>query len=301
MACLIPKTIVNPRYKKIAPDSHFFLYHVTEGKYPKNDYYIQVGCGSCINCFKKYMSSWRFRLLHEFLNLSESVLKNSYYVTLTIENRFYTEKKPLLKKMVRRFLERVRSKYKKSIRHFLVTERGEDFNRLHFHGFFIDPPCPANEFYNLWYYGFVDIQPVLDPKYPLDQKISYCTSYITKGRKGKLPLVLSPEEKPLVLVSPGFGRSYVDTHKGLHHQSTILFSQAFELDGTLRSLPRYLRQYVFSDNELKVLKDDYFDSLSDDVIPDPPYFIGERQYNDYDTYTKALVPIKQLYHKIYGK
>ena len=301
MACLIPQRIVNPHYKKIAPDTHFTLYHETLGKFPKNDYYISVGCGHCVNCFKKYMSAWRFRLLHEFLNLDDTILKNSYYVTLTIENRFYTEKKPLLKKMVRRFLERVRSKYKKSIRHFLITERGEDFNRLHFHGFFIDPPCPPNEFYNLWYYGFVKIKPVIDSDHTLSQQISYCTSYVTKGRKGKLPLVLAPEDKPLVLVSPGIGRSYVDKYKNFHHQSNLLFSQAFDFNGSLRSLPRYLRNYVFTDDELLTLKNDFYDSYSDDLIPDPPYFIGDRQYNDYDSYCNALIPIKQLHKKIYGK
>lgn len=301
MACLIPKRIVNPHYKKIAPDTHFVLYHETLGKYPKTDYFITVGCGSCINCFKKYMSSWRFRLMHEFLSLDERTLNKSYYVTLTIEPKFYTEKKPLLKKMVRRFLERVRSKYKKSIRHFLITERGEDNGRYHFHGFFFDPPCPANEFYNLWYYGFVDIYPVTDKSSTLSQKISYCTTYITKGKKGNLPLVLSPEDKPLVLVSPGLGRCYVDKFRGMHHQSNQLFSQAFDINGSLRSLPRYLRQYIFTDEELKTLKDDYFNKYSDDVIDEPPYFIGERVYNDYDSYVKALIPIKELYYKLYGK
>ena len=302
MACCVPRIVVNPRYKKIAPDTHFRLYHHELGKHPKKDYYITVGCGRCINCFKKYMSSWRFRLIQEFLPYSREQISRSYFVTLTIEPRFYSEKRVVLKKMVRRFLERVRKKYGKSIRHFLVTERGEDFNRLHFHGFFFDTHVPPNDFYNLWYYGFVTVSPLTRTDYTLSQRISYCTSYVTKGKKGKLPLVIPPEDWPLVLVSPGLGASYASSTASLvHHQGSELFSMAFELNGTLRSLPRYLRQKVFSEVELNNLKNDYFDSVSDDVIPDGPYYIGERRYDGYSLYLKDCVSISHLYKSIYGK
>lgn len=301
MACLVPRIVVNPRYKKIAPDTHTRLYHPDSGIYPKKDYFIQVGCGRCINCFKKYMSSWRFRLIHELTNLSPEQFSRSYFVTLTIEPRFYSEKKASLKKMVRRFLERVRGKYRKSIRHFLITERGEDFNRLHFHGFFIDTLVPPSEFYNLWYYGFVTISPLSDKSRSLSQRVSYCTSYVTKGRKGELKLVISPEDFPLVLVSPGLGASYVDKHKSLHHQPLSLFPMAFEPSGTVRSLPRYLRQKVFTDSELKSLKDAYFDDFSEDVVPDGPYFVGDRQFDDYTSYLRECEKVKSLYKSIYGK
>lgn len=300
MACVVGRRVVNPHYKKIAPDTHYFLYNDRDGLYPKKDYYINVDCGRCINCFRKYMSSWRFRLIHEFYGMSREQLQRSYFVTLTIEPKFYTEKKPLLKKMVRRFLERVRKKYGSSIRHFLVTERGEDFNRLHFHGFFFDTKFPVSETYNLWYYGFVQVSPVLDSQSPLSQKISYCTSYVTKGKKGKLDLIIVHEDFPIVLVSPGLGKSYLLNPSAIHSGAT-LFPMAYELNGSPRSLPRYLRQKVFTDDELETLKNDYFDNYSDDVIPDPPYFIGNVEYNDYTLYMRDCNMIKSLYNNIYGK
>lgn len=300
MACLIQKRVVNPHYKKIAPDTHFTMYHSTLGRYPKQDYYINVDCGRCINCFRKYMSSWKFRLLHEFYNLTPTQLKRSYFVTLTIENRFYTDKKPLLKKMVRRFLERVRKKYKKSIRHFLITERGEERNRYHFHGFFIDTIVPPNEFYNLWYYGFVKISP-LNSVYPISQSVSYCTTYVTKGKKGTIDFVIPPEDFPLVLVSPGIGKSYVSSTFAKVHTLTDLQPMAFDFNGSPRSLPRYLRNKVFDESQLKLLKDDFFANFDDDVIPDPPYYIGNVKFDDYSVYLRECNFIKQIYYSIYGK
>lgn len=299
MACLIPKRIVNPHYKKISPDRHFLLYNDISGLYPKKDYYIDVACGRCINCFKKYMSSWRFRLLNEILSLSSSALSKSYYVTLTIEPKYYSEKKAHLKVMVRRFLDRCRKRYGHSVRHFLVTERGEEKQRLHFHGFFINTDVPPNMFYQLWHYGFVSIYPIGDRGYSISQEVSYCTTYITKGKKGRLPDVLTPEDVPLVLVSPGMGKSYVN-RKSSFHQSTLL-PFAYDFTGKLRSLPRYYRLKVFTEQQLKDMKDQYFDNLSDDVIPDGPYYIGERVYNDYTQYLRDSQKFKQIYNQIYGK
>lgn len=300
MACVIGRKVVNPRYKKISPDRHYYLYNDVDGKYPKKDYFVNVDCGRCVNCFRKYMSAWRFRLLHEFFGLSREQLNRSYYVTLTIEPKYYTEKRLLLKKMIRRFLERVRRFCGKSIRHFFVTERGEDFNRIHFHGFFIDVSFDVSHTYNLWYYGFVQVVPVCDPQYPLSQKISYCTSYVTKGKKGVIENVIAPEDWPLVLVSPGLGKAYL-RNAPVQHSSDILFPMTYEFNGTPRSLPRYLRQKVFSEYELKLLRDDYFDNYSEDVIPDPPYYIGNVEYTDYSLYLKDCAFIQQQYLQIYGK
>lgn len=302
MACLIGRRVVNPHYKKIAPYSHYKLYNDRDGIYPKPDYYINVDCGRCINCFRKYMSAWRFRLIHELTSLSKAERQKTYFVTLTIEHKFYTEKKSKLKIMVRRFLERVRKKYGKSVRHFLVTERGDTTNRLHFHGFFINTDVPPNDFYNLWYYGFVKIAGVdSDPNRPLSQRISYCTSYVTKGKKGVISNVIPPENWPLVLVSAGLGKQYVEQNRHIHINQSVLFPLAFDVTGKVRSLPRYLRLKVFDEQQLKSLKDDYFANQSEDVIPDPPYFIGNKQFVDYIAYLRECELIKLEYLSIYGK
>lgn len=299
MACLVPRTVVNPRYKKIAPNNHAFLYHCDYGQIPKKDYFVDVGCGRCINCFKKYMSAWRFRLLHECLSYTPAELSRSYFVTLTIEPRHYTQNKTKLKRMVRLFLERVRKDLGHSIKHFLVTERGEEKGRLHFHGFFFNTDLHPNKLYHYWRYGFVKVRSLSDREYPVSQRVSYCTSYVTKGKKGVIPDIIPPEDYPLVLVSPGLGKAYVDKYSHIHNRD-VLFPLAFDINGALRSLPRYLRQKVFDDSALKELKDNYFDNLSEDVIPEPPYYIGNKVYQDYTLFKKDLIPIVNKYRLIYG-
>lgn len=305
MSCLVRKVVVNPRYKKIAPYSHFKLYHNVYGQFPKNDYYINVDCGRCINCFRKYMSAWRFRLLHELINLTPLEKHNTYYVTLTMSDKYYNESKIALKKMVRLFLERVRKHNGSSIRHFLVTERGDDPNgthRIHFHGFFINTKIDPADIYNYWKYGFVDVYRLDNMPYSIGKQVSYCTSYITKGKKGTLPDIIPPGEMPLVLASPGLGASYVDKHHALHHQlNGTLNPFAFEFNGTPRSLPRYLRQKVFSDTELLELKNHYFDNIDDDVISDGPYYVGNRLIHDYTQYDRICKQFETKYNKLYGK
>lgn len=300
MACLIQRIVVNPRYKKIAPDSHFKLYHHEHGLFPKQDYFLNVDCGRCLNCFRKYMSRWRFRLLYECLALSPSQMDRTYFVTLTLENKFYTEKKLELKKYVRKFLERLRYRTGKSVRHFIVTERGEKKNRLHFHAIFFDVHFNMAELYKYWLYGFIEYRKLRSPPYTLSQSISYCTSYVTKGKKGHIDYVITPENYPLVLVSPGLGASYVSKMHSYHHQN-ILVPFALDPTGHVVGLPRYLRQKIFSESELKFLKDDYFRNYSPDVIPDPPYYIGGVSYDDYSVYLSKCLDIKHQYNSIYGK
>lgn len=276
------------------------LYHETLGLYPRKDYFVNVDCGRCINCFRKYMSAWRFRLIHECLSMSREQMNRTYFATLTLEPKYYTDKKHLLKKYIRQFLEHVRYRCGSSPRHFIVTERGEKKNRLHFHAIFFDAPFKRSLLHNLWKYGFVAVRLLNEPPYTVSQSISYCTSYVTKGKKGIVENVIKPEDYPIVLVSPGLGSSYVSKNRFIHHQN-VLFPMAFDLNGTVRSLPRYLRQKVFNPDELTLLKDDYFDNYSDDVIPDPPYYIGNREYTDYSSYLSACADIKFQYKQIYGK
>ena len=300
MACLVPRMIVNPRYRKIAPDRHYFLYNDIDGLYPKKDYYIQIPCNRCVNCFKKYMSQWRTRLLYELLYYSRAQISRTYFVTLTLEPKHYTEKKPLLKKYIRQFLEHVRYKTTRSPRHFIVTERGEDKNRLHFHAIFFDCNFPKSHLHKFWKFGFVKARDLVCPDYTISQSVSYITTYITKGKKGKIENIISPENFPLVLVSPGLGLNYVKRNHKFHHQGTLIpFCK--DVYGNIVSLPRYYRQKVFSEDELKSLKDTYFDNFSHDVMPEPPYFIGGVQYDDYSVYLSKLVDIKNEYNLIYGK
>lgn len=295
MACLLQKKVVNPHYKKIHPDRHFVLYG------HKDDYLIPVDCGVCVNCINKYKSAWNFRLFKEFEYYTIDQLKKSYYVTLTMSPKYYGETKQHIRVLIRRFLERVRKHTKRSPRHFFISERGEDDNgehRIHLHGFLFDINFDPRYIWRWWNYGFVKVKPCINSDESLFEFISYCTGYITKDVS---ECIVDKSDKPFVFCSPGLGRAYSDDVKNInfHHQNGQFIPFVLE-NNSMRSLPRYLRNKVFTEEEIKIMSKQFFSELSDDVIPPPPYFIGRQQFDDYTTYLENLKPIKNLYDKIYG-
>ena len=296
MACLVGRRIVNPHYKKIHPERHYVLYG------HKPDYYIDVDCGVCINCVNKYKSTWHFRLQKEFEYMSIDELKKVYYVTLTMAPQWYNEDKRTIGVLIRRFLERVRKHTKKSVKHFLITERGEDpdgEHRIHLHGFFFD--CSwSHLIWKFWAYGFVKVKPLYNEAGISGDFIGYCTGYITEFIDN---VIVDKFDKPHVFCSKKLGKAYADDPRNIHyhHQNDGLLPFATTYDGRSRSLPRYLRQKIFTDEERKIMKDEYFNNLSDDVIPDPPYYIGTQVYQDYTAYLEACKTIKKQYFDTYGK
>ena len=295
MSCLIERKVVNPRYKKIHPENHFVLFG------DRDDYYIPVDCGVCVNCVNKYKSSWYFRLVKEFEYYTIEQLKRSYYVTLTMDPLYYSESKHETRLLFRRFLERVRKKTGHSVRHFFISERGDaedGEHRIHFHGFLFDISFNPNLIWSFWNYGFVKVKPCINPEVPLIEFIGYCAGYITKEVD---ECIIDKFDKPYVFVSPGLGKSYATDPQNIafHHQNNQLIPFVLE-NNTMRSLPRYLRQKVFSDDALKQMKNDYFKNISDDILPPAPYYIGKQQFEDYTVYQRAIKEIKNQYIEKYG-
>ena len=125
---------------------------------------VPVGCGNCIECRKLKAREWQVRLNEEIRNN-----KNGVFVTLTFDEKSldilekeirldtnYHEKEintlPTL--AVRRFLERWRKKYGKSVRHWLITELGhQNTERIHLHGLIFTDNKEDIE--PIWSYGYV--------------------------------------------------------------------------------------------------------------------------------------------------
>ena len=108
--------------------------------------YVPVGCGVCIECKKQKSRQWQIRLKEDIKRY-----KNPVFVTLTFSEQSLNSLRNDCKEIygqkwieddnllctiaVRRFLERYRKKYKKSIRHWLISEKGhEGTKRIHLHG-----------------------------------------------------------------------------------------------------------------------------------------------------------------------
>ena len=137
--CLYPKLIKNRKY--IANKKNGGVIPViTDNRVV----YVPVGCGKCMECTKKKSREWQVRLLEDIRHN-----KNGKFVTLTLSNEAYRElnsainnvatgydrDNEIIKLGVRRFLERWRKKYKKSLRHWFVSELGHNgTENIHIHG-----------------------------------------------------------------------------------------------------------------------------------------------------------------------
>ena len=144
--CLYPRLVINRKYSGTLKNG---------GNPPplldERVKYVPVGCGHCMECMKKKSREWKIRLNEEY-----KVTKFHYYITLTFSNEHLLklcnemnlkECNAIAGKAVRRFLERWRKKYKKSLRHWLVTELGhENTERIHLHGIiFAENEIDTNE------------------------------------------------------------------------------------------------------------------------------------------------------------
>ena len=141
--CLYPRQMINRRYVKTKKN---------EGIIPPLDdsrkMYVAVGCGECMECRKKKANEWAVRLKEEM----RSQKMKAYFLTWTFNEQSLCDLKKVLRDegcmydgwklenevcrlAMRRYLERWRKKYKKSLRHWCVTEKGQtNTERIHMHG-----------------------------------------------------------------------------------------------------------------------------------------------------------------------
>ena len=102
-----------------------------------------------------------------FQSKKKSAIKFTEWVTSEVlpSIRKYGEYK------LRKEIERIRKKTKRSIKHWLVTEKGEDYGRIHLHGIVW---CPRKRL-DQWGYGYTYIGDYVNQK-----TIAYVTKYMLK-------------------------------------------------------------------------------------------------------------------------
>ena len=217
--CLYPKIIKNRKYLKNKKNG---------GNIPpvldKRVLYVPVGCGNCLECRKQKARQWQVRLHEE---IKEN--KNGKFVTLTFSNKSIIELSKNINGLngyeldneiatlaTRRFLERWRRKFKKSVRHWLVTELGQtNTERIHIHGF-VWTEKPKEELAKIWKYGRMTIgYRSYDPTgkklnngntgFVSKQSVNYVVKYVTKTDLDH------KEYKPKILTSAGIGKGYLQS------------------------------------------------------------------------------------------
>ena len=232
--CLYPRLIKNKKYEPNKKNGG----HVP----PLNDertLYVPIGCQNCIECDKQKRTHWRTRLLEEVKHNKQK----GYFITLTFSDNSYSElytkvtteltnkiaettderelnrlqKKgigynmdnAIAAKAVRLFLERWRKKYKRSLRHWLITEIGHNgTENIHLHGIIWTDSEKAATLKELWAYGYIwdgNTRNEKKESYVNAKTVNYITKYITKkDEKHKT-------YKPIVLTSAGIGSGYINT------------------------------------------------------------------------------------------
>lgn len=246
--CLYPKLVKNPKYKANKKNGGIVP--------PVSDervLYVPVGCGKCIECRKQKKREWQVRMLEEirhdnsckFVTLTfseENLIKLENEQGNTPNN--YIRYNEVATLAVRRFLERWRRKFKKSVKHWLVTELGHTgTERIHLHGIiWTDKDNETIE--ERWTYGNIWVG-----QYVNEKTINYIIKYISKIDEDH------KEYKPKILCSAGIGKGYLDRYDSKRNVYANENTKEYYTTrtGHKLNLPMYYRNKIYSDEEREKL------------------------------------------------
>lgn len=219
--------------------------------------WVSVGCGKCMECRKQKANGWKIRLQEDL-----RVNKNAMFITMTYSDEELVKLEKEVKELegydvdnevarisVRRFTENWRKEYKKTIRHWLVTEiGGNNTERLHIHGI-VWTDKKFEDIQRKWKYGNVILGNGKGKHYVNDETVGYIVKYISKvDEKHK-------EYMSKMFVSKGIGKEYVNRedskrnkYKKGETKETYITQTGQEL-----ALPIYYRNKIYTDEEKEKL------------------------------------------------
>lgn len=254
--CLYPRLMFNPKYKTSKKNGG-----IVPAIPDKRVMYVPIGCNVCIECRKQKQRNWQARLGEDV-----KINKNGKFVTLTFNTESLVELNKIesINKLkgydkdngicilaIRRFLERWRKKYGKSLRHWFVSELGhKGTEHVHMHG--IVWCDDLNELEKIWQYGWVwkgnEINGKLE-NYVNERTVNYIVKYISKVDS------LHLNYKSIVLTSSGIGRSYTESNnsKGNKYKKGNTNESYRTGTGHKINMPIYWRNKIYSDEEREKL------------------------------------------------
>lgn len=208
--------------------------------------YIELPCGKCIYCQKKYSKDWAVRCV-----LESTKSKDNCFITLTYNEENVPKDYNLSKRDYQLFLKRLRKKvHPLKVRYFLAGEYGGKRYRPHFHIIIfgwkpndlefwkIDGKVPlyiSEEVSKLWGKGFISVGVQMDIA-----AMKYTAKYLNKLQV--LPNYV--HVKPFVAMStrPGIGAGVIDSERWLKNQGIFI-------DGFKHGVPRYFKKLAIKEGK----------------------------------------------------
>lgn len=244
--CLYPKLIKNPKYKPNKKNG---------GQVPpvsdSRTLYIPVGCQKCMECKKQKARQWQVRLSEEIktdtsgkfvvLTFSDESIQKLKEISSGIEG--YELDNEIAKIGMRRFLERWRKKHKKSVKHWCVTELGQErTENIHIHGIIFTDEI--EDIKSLWQYGIVFIG-----GYVNESSVAYMTKYVNKIDP------IHQEYNPKILTSAGIGSDWINGQEAIRNRykeggTNESYTYRTGLKG---NLPTYYRNKIYTEEEREKL------------------------------------------------
>lgn len=250
--CLYPKLIKNRKY--IANKKNGGIIPAV------NDIrvlMVPVGCGKCMECKKQKSREWQVRLTEEIRHD-----KKGKFVTLTFSNESIVELSKEINGIegynldneiatlaTRRFLERWRKKYKKSVKHWLVTELGGNgTENIHMHGI-IWTNESAKTINKIWKYGYTWVGDKNNGGYVNEKTINYIIKYVNKTDKKH------KEYNSKILTSAGIGKKYterkdIENNKYKENKTEERYTTR---SGIKIAMPIYYRNKIYTEEEKEKL------------------------------------------------
>lgn len=259
--CLYPRVIQNPKYKPNKKNG---------GNVPpvldERVKYVPIGCQECIECRKKKARDWQLRLLEEIKDRNDGK-----FITLTFSNESikklvnmpatknwpgmseltgYDLDNEIAIRATRLFLERWRKEYKKSLRHWFVTELGhKGTENIHIHGI-VWTDKSMDEIRAKWDYGYMWPRPgSKERNYVNNRTVNYIIKYVTKIDEDH------KYYKSQILTSPGIGNKYTnrsDSKKNKFNGRDTVETYRTST-GHKIAMPIYWRNKIYNDEEREKL------------------------------------------------
>lgn len=222
--------------------------------------YIDIECGECYECRKKRAREWKIRMSEEMRHSPSAIFFTGTFTDERIEQlcKKYSINKDnvneIATKEVRLFLERIRqtNREKKSIKHWIVTEKGHtNTRRIHIHGIFWGKNKATLSYLlnKLWTAGYS-----YQGTYVNDKTVNYIVKYMTKTDLD------NPTFKGIVLASPGIGKKYLERIDVKRNKYKEWKSEWDKTDETYRFrngqksiLPKYYKEKIYTEDERQIL------------------------------------------------